>query len=235
LTVELDDARGIVETEVALGRRLVQLGFMREYDERHVQVAAALASLGTVNHIRGVHRNTNPVARPVSQMLVESIIHDIHSVRWLSGSEITEIFTSAVTRERGVRMVILTCQLANGGVATLEFDDAATGYEVSIEVSADGGNVVAAEPLRAQVRADGVVAGKIGDDWFTPFLATYRVEMRDWLDSIEADTPRGPSAWDGYAAQAVVAAAVASESSGRSEVVELEPRPALYQRQGVSP
>ncbi|NIR41639.1 MAG: Gfo/Idh/MocA family oxidoreductase, partial [Actinobacteria bacterium] len=44
LTVELDDARAVVDAEVALGRRLVQVGFMRVYDERHVQVAEALSS-----------------------------------------------------------------------------------------------------------------------------------------------------------------------------------------------
>jgi myo-inositol 2-dehydrogenase/D-chiro-inositol 1-dehydrogenase len=230
LTVELSDARAIVDTEVALGRRLVQLGFMREYDERHAQVAEAVASLGAVNHIRAVHRNTNAMARPVSQMLVESIIHDIHSVRWLSGSEITEVFTSTVNRERGLRMVILTCQLANGGVATIEFDDAATGYEVMIEVSADGGNVVAAEPLRAQVRSGGVVAGEIGDDWFSPFLETYRVEMLDWLESIDAGVARGPSAWDGYAAQAVVTAAVSSADQGGPASVDLGDVPDLYRK-----
>ncbi len=229
LTVELSDAWAIVEAEAALGRRLIQLGFMRVYDERHVQVAEALATLGEVNHVRAVHRNTNSTARPVAQLLVESIVHDIHSVRWLSGSEITEVHTSAVMRARGPRVVVLTCRLANGGVATIEFDDTATGYEVSVEVSAERGNVVAADPLRASVRANGVVAAEIGDDWFTPFLETYRVEMRDWLDSIASGVARGPSVWDGYAAQAVVEAAAVSDRSGRPAVVTLGDMPALYQ------
>ena len=69
---------------------------------------------------------------------------------------------------------------------SFDFDDIATGYEVSVEVTAESGNVVAADLLRAAVRADGVVAGAIGDDWFSPFLDTYRVEMRDFLDSVEA-------------------------------------------------
>ena len=91
------------------------------------------------------------------------------------------------------------------------------------------GNVVAAEPLRAAVRADGVVVGEIGDDWFTPFLDTYRVEMRDFLASVEAREARGPSAWDGYAAQAVVEAAAASAGAdGAPMAVELPATPALY-------
>ena len=95
LTVELADAREIVDTEVALGRRLIQLGFMRVYDERHTQVAAALEHLGAA-HIRCVHRNTNDGSRTVPQMLVESIIHDIHTVRWLGDDEIVSVATSVI-------------------------------------------------------------------------------------------------------------------------------------------
>ena len=75
-----------------------------------------------------------------------------------------------------------------------------------------------------------MVAGEIGDDWFSPFLDTYRVEMRDFLDSVEAGAARGPSAWDGYAAQAVVEAAAASAAADGAAVgVDLPAKPALYQ------
>ena len=74
-----------------------------------------------------------------------------------------------------------------------------------------------------------MVAGAIGDDWFSPFLDTYRVEMRDFLDSVEAGAARGPSAWDGYAAQAVVEAAAASAAAdGVAVGVDLPTKPALY-------
>jgi myo-inositol 2-dehydrogenase/D-chiro-inositol 1-dehydrogenase len=228
LTVELDDAQRIVEREVELGQRFVQLGFMRVYDERHLQVRDALSALGEVIHIRCVHRNTNREARPVEQILVESVIHDIHTVRWLSEGEIVEVSTATVQRDRGVRFLVLTCRLAGGGVATIEFDDEAAGYEVSVEVSAAHGNVVAAEPHRPIVRSSGAISSPIGEDWFAPFLGTYRVEMRAWLDSIAAGHVTGPSAWDGYAAQAVVAAAASSHRSGKAEPVELMSQPPLY-------
>ena len=50
--MELADAREIVDTEVALGRRLIQLGFMRVYDDRHTQVADALEHLGDLGRLR---------------------------------------------------------------------------------------------------------------------------------------------------------------------------------------
>ena len=74
-------------------------------------------------------------------------------------------------------------------------------------------------------------------------LDTYRVEMRDFLDSVEAGAARGPSAWDGYAAQAVVEAAAASAAAdGVAVGVDLPIKPALYSaypspidKDGVSP
>lgn len=231
LTAELDEARAILDREVELGRRLVQVGFMRVYDERHVQLRDALLGLGDLVHIRCVHRNANRSHRPAPQILVESVIHDIHTVRWLSGVEIVEVTTTAVAGDAGgARFVLVTCRLANGAVATLEFDESAAGYEVSVEATAAHGNVVTAEPLRAVVRATGNVGAEIGDDWFAPFLPTYRVEMRVWLDAIAAGTTVGPSVWDAYAAQVVVEAAAASYRSGRPEPVDLAPQPSLPRR-----
>ena len=229
LTLELADAREIVDAEATLGRRLIQLGFMREYDERHVQVADAVAGLGPVNLVRAMHRNTNDGSRAVDDMLVESIIHDIHSVRWIAGTEIDEVLTSVVERDGATHTVLLTCRLANGGVAVIEFDDMATGYEVSLEVSAVDGNVVSSEPLRAAVRTNGHVSAEIGDDWFAPFLETYRIEMRDWLESVRVGEARGPSAWDGYAAQVVVDAASTSNASGSAAPVNLGQKPPIYE------
>ena len=152
-------------------------------------------------------------------------------MRWLSGDEIVDVSTSVVGRDGAVRFLVLTCRLAGGGVATIEFDDGAAGYEVSVEVSAELGNVVAAEPHRAVVRAEGNMSSTIGDDWFAPFLATYRREMRSWLDSVRAEAATGPTAWDGFAAQAVVAAAALADRSGAIETVALPPRPTLYRNE----
>jgi myo-inositol 2-dehydrogenase/D-chiro-inositol 1-dehydrogenase len=197
-----------------------------------MQVRSVLSSLGEVNHLRCVHRNTDQNAaggtRTLEEMLVQSLIHDVHSVRFLSGAEIVSVATSTVMRERGLRFVVLTCELSNGGVATVEFDDAAAGYEVWVEADAEAGNVTASQPLRASVRQVGTVASTIGHDWFAPFLPAYRKEMLAWLGAVEAGTSTGPSAWDGYVAQAVVEAASRSAATSAREIVKVTPCPGLY-------
>ena len=69
----------IVDAEVAIGRRLLQLGLMRVYDPAHVQLAAEVAELGELHHIRCVHRNVHEVRRTAQLILNQSLVHDIHS------------------------------------------------------------------------------------------------------------------------------------------------------------
>ena len=70
----------------------------------------------------------------------------------------------------------------------------------------------------------------IGADWVAPFLESYRIELGEWLGSVDRGVALGPSAQDAYAGQAVVDAAAGSDDSGRSEPVALIEQPALYRR-----
>ena len=60
------------------------------------------------------------------------------------------------------------------------------------------------------------------------FADAYRLELQDWVDSVAAGGPTGPSAWDGYAASAVADACLASLADGSPVEVRLAERHALY-------
>ena len=235
LTVTLDDARALLAAEVACGRRLVQMGFMRVYDPIHRQVAEACAELGSLNRVRAVHRNRNEHGRSLQELLVQSVIHDMHTVRWLTGSEVMSLDTQVVRRGNRVVHLVVTARLASGGLAVIEFDDAAAGYEVAVEVAADGGQVNSRDPYRAVVRANGQIGSEIGDDWFGPFQDAYRMEMVDFVESVADGTARGPSLWDGFVAQMLVEAAEESERFGRRIEVASVDRPDLYAGPVVGP
>ncbi|MEK9838860.1 MAG: Gfo/Idh/MocA family oxidoreductase, partial [Ilumatobacter sp.] len=99
LATTADDARAVVEAESAGGRRLVQVGFMREFDEGHASLVTLRDSgaLGEVVAVRSTHINPAPWAPGVSaeRVITQSMIHDIHSARFLVGSEV--IAVSAVS------------------------------------------------------------------------------------------------------------------------------------------
>ena len=68
------DAKDIVEAESQLGRRLVQVGFMRQYDPRHVAVKNALdsGSVGRPIFFSGWHRNQESYPGMTSELVVSA-------------------------------------------------------------------------------------------------------------------------------------------------------------------
>ncbi len=227
LSHNLEGARDVVGLEVAAGSRLVQVGFMRQYDPAHVAVAEQMTSLGKLHYLRCTHRNTNADARPPETVIVQSLIHDINTVRWLAG-EIVEVDARAVERPGGFEHVLLVLRLASGATATVEFSDNTFAYEVEVEATADRGMVTTSAPQRPRLRVDGDHRTPIGDDWFGWFADAYRVQDRAWVASLEDTQACGPAAWDGLAAQFVAEAALTSLSSGKAVAVEAADCPDLY-------
>lgn len=233
LGVSLEDAWSVVDAETAIGRRVVQMGFMREYDPAHVQLRAELATVGTIDHLRLVHRNANRTRRPLDRIVVQSMVHEAHSVRFLSGAEVVSVTAFGGGAEHGsFRHVLARAALSNGGHATLEFDDGGFGYEVTVEVLGRDGDALTGPPLRPLTRRAGAVTSRIGDDWFGWFADAYRIQDAAWVGSLRSGRATGPSTWDGYAAQVVVQAILGSlrdAGVGSCTVpVELPDRPSIY-------
>jgi myo-inositol 2-dehydrogenase/D-chiro-inositol 1-dehydrogenase len=229
LAASLGDAWRVVDAEVGHGGRVVQMGFMREYDPAHVQLRAELPGIGTIDYVRAVHRNANRTRRPLQQIVVQSLVHDVHSVRFLTGAEITQVTAFGAGADGGsFRHVLARAALSNGGHAGLEFDDGGFAYEVTVEVLGRVGDALAGPPARAVVRRDGKVGIDLGNDWFGWFADAYRIQDQAWVDSIRTGTAVGPSVWDGYAAQTVVEAMMVSLAEQRTVEISTPSRPALY-------
>lgn len=228
LATELAEAWRVVEAEAATGRRVVQLGFMREYDPAHVQLVSEASGIGPIDFVRLVHRNVNTERRPLDRIIVQSLVHEAHSVRFLSGAEVTEVTAFGGGPEDGsFRHVLVRAALSNGGHASLEFDDGGFAYEVSVELLGRTGDALTGPPLRAISRRSGTTSQHIGDDWFGWFADAYRLQDAAWVASLRTGTAVGPSAWDGYAAQAIVHAAMTSIVEQRPVRIDLPDRPTL--------
>src|SRR3712207_3532946 len=88
-----DAALKVVEAEVELGRKLVQVGFMRRYDPQHVAVKEAVesGSVGAPVVFKGWHRNADLDPGITSEwVVINATIHDIDSARWFIEEEIEE-------------------------------------------------------------------------------------------------------------------------------------------------
>ncbi len=214
------DAERVVAAERAAGGALVQVGFMRQFDPAHLQLRAAMADLGSLRHLRSAHRNTNHQwERPLELVFSQSLIHDVHTARWLSGAEFTSVVAQVVSGPRPVEHVVVLGTMSNGPTVTIEFVEATYGYDIEVEATCEHGVAAAAQPAQPTVKSGGAKHRHIGADWFGRFADAYRAEAADWVAGVRAGGVFGPTSADGLAAQRVVDAAIRSASSGRREVV----------------
>ena len=238
LAITAAEAYKVVEAEVAGGRRLVQLGFMREYDPAHVRVKQVMDSgeLGKGVSFFGVHINPpSDGPRQVDEVITNSVVHDIHSARWMMGDEIERVYTSYAPFAPNLpdtgKMVLVQLKYRNGAVGQIECNaDSGYGYEVDVKMTGETGSVHTNSLQSAIVSRSNQRGQWVEEDWLQRFERAYIIEAKAWVDSLQKGIPTGPSAWDGYVAMIVADACVESAKSGNAVNVEIPATPAIYKK-----
>jgi myo-inositol 2-dehydrogenase/D-chiro-inositol 1-dehydrogenase len=231
--------RRIVEAEAAHGRRIVQVGYMRRYDASYRAMKSVLAqgTLGAPLMVHCAHRN--PTAPPygfTSEMMIsDSAVHEIDLVRWLLDQEIA---AGTVLKPRRTTLgdpnlqdpLIMILEMADGVVVDVEiFVNCGYGYDIRCEVVAESGTVSLGDGGDVVITGSGLRSRPVPADWRERFVRAYDVELQEWVEAVSAGEPSGPSAWDGYAAAAVVDRCLEAMRTGQRSTVQLEPPPELYQ------
>jgi myo-inositol 2-dehydrogenase/D-chiro-inositol 1-dehydrogenase len=227
----------VLEAEAAKPRRLVQVGFMRRYDDDFRALKATVESgrVGRPLLLHCRHRNaTVPPGFTTDMMITDSVVHDIDVTRWLLGQEIVAATVLKARRSslapeglEDPQMVLL--ETAEGVLVDVEsFVTCQYGYDIRYELVGESGTVALGEQAGVRVRAEGRHEGPIPADFRERFAAAYQSELQEWVSGVLDGRVVGPSAWDGYATQAVAEAGVESQTKGGQVTVELVERPPLY-------
>lgn len=231
-------SREIVDAEVALGKRLVQVGFMRRYDPAYVALRDSVAdgSLGAVRVVHCVHRNPEAHPSATSEGIVtNSMIHELDCVPWMLADTWTAV-TMTVPRvaEGALRdPQIGVLETASGVVVTSEvFVNARYGYDVQCEVVGDAATARLTSPYGLGFRRGGTDGFPVAPDFVVRFDDAYRFELADWVEAVASGSPTGSaagaSAWDAHRADLAAAAARRSLSTGQRETIETPDAPDLY-------
>jgi myo-inositol 2-dehydrogenase/D-chiro-inositol 1-dehydrogenase len=225
LAATTEAARHVLDAEVALGRRLVQVGFMRRFDPGYVELRARLhrREVGMPVLVYSTHRNaTVPAGFDTEMIIKDTVVHDVDTVRWLLGLELVKA-TALRTRSTslaapGVRdPQVVTFETEDGALVTVEaFVNAGYGYDIRCEIVGETGTLSLPRP-------EPVPMG-----FQERFASAYARELEAWIVSIDGGEPAGASAWDGYAASAVCEAAWEAVLSGQPTDVRLGAKPHLY-------
>lgn len=223
------DALRIVEAEAAVGRPLVQVGFMRRFDPGYLALRKARrdGEIGTPRLLHCVHRNPSAHPSATSEGIVRnSMIHELDVARWLLDEEIASIEVRTPHRGDGLAdPQLATLEMASGVLVSVEvFVNAGYGYDVRTELVGDRGTISLEPPVPVSTRRHGVDGAPVTSDFVVRFGEAYREQLVAWVDAAVAGRIGGATAWDGYIAGVVAEAGAAALRTGERVPVELPPR-----------
>jgi myo-inositol 2-dehydrogenase/D-chiro-inositol 1-dehydrogenase len=238
LASTVSEALSIIEKEVAIGQKLVSVGFNRRFDPAHVAVKEMIDSgkIGRPLLWKGAHRNASAMYQTDGAFILNnSAGHDVDSARWLLGSSVKSVYTWGLRSHEELDvtardLLFVNMEMENGTRAVAEvYVNARYGYEVQVEMVCQDGVVSSVPRQPTIVRHDNNRGAFISEDFRAYFIDSYAREITHWLQSLQEGTPFiGADAWDGYCVMATTEAAGKSLQTGTSVPVQTVEQPALY-------
>ena len=217
-----------------------QVGFNRRFDHnfKAIKDAVVAGKIGDPHIIRVTSRD--PEAPPAEYVKVsggiflDMTIHDFDMVRFLSGSEVEEVYAAgtvlvdpAIGEAGDIDTAIITLKFANGALGVIDNSRrAAYGYDQRAEVFGSKGAVATGnDALSTAVISTetGVVSEKPLYFFLERYMQSFSQEMREFVDAIVNDTEVPVNAMDGLKPVLIGLAAKKSLQEGRPvKISELE-------------
>lgn len=237
LTPTAEAAARIMEAEMAGGKKLVTVGFMRRFDASYREMKKILddGEIGEALMVHCAHRNpTVPDFYTWDMAINDTAIHEIDTMRWLLGEEfvsarvdkpkktslrfehLQDPLVLILTSESGVRVddeVFVNCQY---------------GYDIQCELVAERGVVrLGDQELVHRADAQGR-RNRLTMDHNQRFGQAFVTEVQEWLTAVAEDRHTGSSSWDGYAAAVVCDAGVKALTEDGEVAITMMDKPAFY-------
>jgi myo-inositol 2-dehydrogenase/D-chiro-inositol 1-dehydrogenase len=227
----------IVEAEQRLGKKRIQVGFMRRFDAGYQRLRGLITSgqLGDILMLHCSHRNPETPPEFTNEMLInDSVVHEFDAIRYLTGEEIKSVHVRlgratrhARTGQHDPQHVLIETE--SDVLADVEiFVNAQFGYQVATQAVFEKGIVNIGEDGGPYVRSAGRWGGEVTQSFVDRFKSAFDAEVQSWIDAAKRGEVGGPSAWDGYATAACCEAGVAAQRSGEKVRVSLKPKPSIY-------
>ena len=181
-----EDCKAVVDAEMASGKHLVQVGFMRRYDRGYRQVKELLDSgkFGAPMVLKCTHRADGVAPDYTTSMAVtDTAIHEIDVLPWLINDEWDEVQCimpkSSSKAHEGLKDPQIMIMKTKGGIVTvLEVNvNCGFGYDINCEVVCENGVVNLPCPSFPTVRYANQVSTKIEDNWILRFIDSYDIEI----------------------------------------------------------
>jgi myo-inositol 2-dehydrogenase / D-chiro-inositol 1-dehydrogenase len=228
-----NDLRVIDECLEAVDKAGVRLliGFQRRFDANFMRVKAEVEA-GAIGEVRMFHIVSRDPSPPPAEYLAKSgglfldqTSHDFDQARFVTGSEIEEVFVTAAAfegaaKEAGdVDTAITVLKMANGTFGTIDNSRrCAYGYDQRIEVFGEKGSVTGGNraPDTVVVAGSGGITSGLPYSFFMDrYTGGYAGVMEEFVSMIQNGTPPSVTGVDGRAPIVAGMAAALSLKEGR--------------------
>lgn len=214
-----------------------QVGFNRRFDRNFSKVCKLVkeGKIGDPHIIKVTSRDPQPptpeYARVSGGMFLDMTIHDFDMVRYLSGSEVTEVYANAAVLvdpdigEAGdVDTALITLKFKNGAIGIIDNSRrAAYGYDQRVEVFGSKGGITVSNDTETSAvlsTEEGVFSDKPKYFFLERYKDSFIEELRQFFDAIENDTETPVTGIDGLKPVIIALAAKRSHAEGRSVKIE---------------
>ena len=210
----------------------VQVGFNRRFDPSHAAVRDRVQAgeVGDVHLVRITSRD--PAPPPLEYIAVsggiflDMTIHDFDMARYVTGSEVTEVFAKGAVRvdpaigdADDLDTVVLVLTHDNGAITTIDNSrQAVYGYDQRVEVFGSGGMAVSDNPASNTATffgADGSQGATIPYFFLDRYIPSYLAEWADFVRVVRNAAPSPVTIDDGRAPLVIGLAAWKSFREGR--------------------
>ena len=232
---ELSEIKSVMK-ELEHSHLKYQVGFNRRFDHNFHAVREIVESgkIGDVHIVKITSRD--PDSPPIEYVKVsggiflDMTIHDFDMVRYLTGSDVEEIYAnSAVLVDPGigeagdVDTAIITMKLANGALAVIDNSRKAVyGYDQRAEVFGSKGQAAVSNDLPSSAvvsTSNGITGEKPLYFFLERYMESFATEVTQFTESVLNDTPVAVTVNDGL--QAVLIAKAAAKSVKEHRPVKL--------------
>ncbi|MBK0003570.1 Gfo/Idh/MocA family protein [Erwinia sp. S38] len=239
LTPTADESQEIIAAEVAAGKRLLQLGFMRRFDPGYQALKQTIdgGELGEIMLIHCAHRNPSvPESYTLEMAVNDSATHEIDIIRYLLNENIVSVRVDKPRKKTSrayphLQDPLIVIFETESGVRIDDelFVNCNYGYDIRCEVIGENAISGLTEQALTYTRSPNGVSRHISQSCMERFATAYDREVQNFVDNISRGSAMtGPSSWDGYVVALVCDAGLASLKDGQKHDVTIPECPALY-------
>ena len=209
-----------------------QVGFNRRFDHNFQALRKAIAAgkIGSVQVVKICSRDSEPptakFVRSSGGLFLDMTVHDLDMVRFLSGSEVEEVYAAgsvlidpAIGDAGDVDTAAMVLKLRSGALALIDNSrQAVYGYDQRAEVFGSKGCISIGNDTPSTAilsTADGITGERPLWFFLERYLPAFQEEVRQFVEAVEHDLPVPVGGEDALQATLLAMACTRSSQEGR--------------------